>query len=240
MTRENDYFVTLGKRREIARNKYNADLFVSVHADAATDTRARGASVFALSRRGATSTMAENLAKLDNESDIIGGVKLADKDDDVTKVRVDLAMEGSMDYSLKVGKQVLDQLSSVTPLHSQNVEQAGFMVLKNLDVPSILVETGFISNPAQEKQLASRAYQHKIAASIAAGVERYFSDHPPPNTHYAQQEKPGRITEHKIQRGESLSTIAGKYAVSQSALRAANQLRNDHIEIGQVLRIPQS
>ncbi|MFZ5605222.1 MAG: N-acetylmuramoyl-L-alanine amidase, partial [Pseudomonadota bacterium] len=153
LVRNGDYFLPLASRREIARKKHKADLFVSIHADAAHNRKARGASVFALSRSGATSTLARVLAEKENESDLIGGVSLDDKDEMLASVLADLAMEGSMEHSLKVGNMVLGEVGRHTPLHSRRVEQAGFAVLKSADIPSILVETGFISNPSEEANL---------------------------------------------------------------------------------------
>lgn len=184
LTRKSDVFLPLKTRRDIAR-KAQADLMVSVHADAFEDRSATGGSVFALSNRGATSTMAAFLADSENQSDAIGGVSVEGKDDDLVKVLTDLSLSATMDSSLRIGKQVLDSLSGVTHLHSERVEQAAFVVLKSPDTPSILVETGFVSNPGEAKHLASSEYQQRVARAIFAGINRYFTRNPPPNTYLA-------------------------------------------------------
>jgi N-acetylmuramoyl-L-alanine amidase len=181
LTRSGDYFVELQKRRDLARDM-KADLFISVHADSFSDPSAYGASVFALSRKGATSEMARFLAQRENDSDLIGrvgGVSLDDKDAQLAGVLVDLSMTATVNSSLQVGSHVLSSISSIAPLHAKHVEQAGFVVLKSPDVPSILVETGFISNTAESRKLASAAYRGKMAQAIFNGVRRYFAQHPP-------------------------------------------------------------
>ena len=241
LTRKGDYFLKLNTRRELARKKYKADLFVSIHADAFHNRNAKGASVFALSRKGATSTLARILAEKENQSDLVGGVKLEDKDDHLAMVLADLSMEGSMEHSLRAGKYVLKQMGGVARLHKKHVEQAGFVVLKSPDIPSLLIETGFISNPTEEKNLKSKWYQRKLAKSIATGIYSYFGDHPPPGTYVALQKFDNdRFKSHKISSGETLSQIAERYSVSTSRLREANRLKGDVIQVGQVLRIPHS
>ncbi len=158
---------------------------MSVHADAFTDSSARGGSVFALSDRGATSTMAGFLAAEANKSDQIGGVSTAGKNDDLVKVLADLSMTSSMDASMRIGGKILSEMDSIGNLHSRRVEQAGFMVLKSPDTPSILVETGFISNPGEARLLTSSDYQRRMAHAIFTGIHRYFSQNPPPNTYLA-------------------------------------------------------
>lgn len=184
LTRKGDYFLPLKTRRDLAR-KAQADLMLSIHADAFTDSSARGGSVFALSNRGATSTMAAFLAASENEADAIGGVPIEGKDDDLVKVLADLSLTATMDASMRIGRDVLHSMGGVTRLHAHRVEQAAFVVLKSPDTPSILVETGFISNPVEAKRLASRSYQQQLAKAIFDGVTRYFSQSPPPNTYVA-------------------------------------------------------
>ena len=184
LTRGTDVFIPLKTRAIIAR-KAQADLFVSIHADAFTESSARGGSVFALSDRGATSTMAAFLAAEANKSDQIGGVSTAGKDDDLVKVLADLSLTSSMDASMSVGGKILNAMGNIGRLHSRRVEQAGFMVLKSPDTPSILVETGFISNPQEARELTSRDYQQRMARAIFDGIHRYFSQNPPPNTYLA-------------------------------------------------------
>jgi N-acetylmuramoyl-L-alanine amidase len=184
LTRSSDKFIPLKTRAVIAR-KAQADLFVSIHADAFTSPEARGGSVFALSDRGATSTMAAFLASEANKSDQIGGVSTAGKDDDLVKVLADLSMTSSMDASMRIGGKILSAMGNIGNLHSRRVEQAGFMVLKSPDTPSILVETGFISNPGEARLLTSRDYQRRMANAIFDGIHRHFSQNPPPNTYLA-------------------------------------------------------
>ena len=177
LTRDGDYFIPLHGRVVKAR-RAKADLFVSIHADASPSRDARGSSVFALSERGATSVAARWLAKRENESDLIGGVDLSVKDPYLAKTLLDLSQTASINDSLRLGKDVLRQLRIFNPLHSRLVEQAGFAVLKAPDIPSILVETAFISNPDEERQLDDPAYQEKIAGAIFGGIQRYFSQNP--------------------------------------------------------------
>jgi len=178
MTRDGDYFVPLHVRVDKAR-RAKADLFISIHADAYILPHARGASVFALSERGATSAAASWLARRENDADLIGGVNLDVKDRYLAQTLLDLSQTATISDSLKLGRVVLDELGDINSLHKEHVEQAGFAVLKSPDVPSILVETAFISNPAEEKKLNSGAYQDKIARALLSGIKRYFAEHPP-------------------------------------------------------------
>jgi len=180
MTRSGDYFVILQKRRDLARDM-KADLFISIHADSFTDSTAFGASVFALSRKGATSEMARFLAQRENDSDLVGrvgGVSLEDKDAVLAGVLVDLSMTATVNSSLQLGSSVLNSIAGISPLHAKHVEQAGFVVLKSPDVPSILVETGFISNKKESQKLASPAYRAQMAQAIFSGVKQYLALHP--------------------------------------------------------------
>ncbi len=244
LVRTGDYFIPLRKRTEIARKK-GADLFVSIHADAAPRSAAYGASVFALSDRGATSETARWLADSENRSDLIGGagnVSLGDKDQMLAGVLLDLSMTASLSSSLNVGQKVLSNMGRITPLHKRRVEQAGFMVLKSPDIPSILVETGFISNPSEAKKLQTASHQQSLARSIHSGVRQFFHENPPPGTYVAWLRDSGKIAsaprEHIVRSGESLALLAQRYQVSLTSLRSANNLRNDVIKIGQTLNIP--
>ncbi|MEZ0232864.1 MAG: N-acetylmuramoyl-L-alanine amidase [Methylophilaceae bacterium] len=177
LTRDGDYFIPLHGRVVKAR-KLQSDLFVSIHADAFIRPDARGSSVFALSESGATSASARYLAKKENESDLIGGVSLDNKDPYLARTLLDLSQTATINDSLKLGKAVLGNISEINTLHKGSVEQAGFAVLKSPDIPSILVETAFISNPEEERKLNDEAYQHKLVGSILSGIKKYFATNP--------------------------------------------------------------
>jgi N-acetylmuramoyl-L-alanine amidase len=178
LTRDGDYFIPLHERVNKAR-KVQADLFVSIHADAFIKPHARGSSVFALSEKGATSAAAKWLAKNENDADLIGGVNIAVKDVYLKQTLLDLSQTAQISDSLKLGKAVLEEIGGINQLHKPQVEQAGFAVLKAPDIPSILVETAFISNPDEEKRLVDEAYQDKMATAIVMGIKRYFDKNPP-------------------------------------------------------------
>jgi len=178
LTRDGDYFLPLADRVEKAR-KLRADLFVSIHADSFVRRDARGSSVFALSERRATSEAARWLARKENEADLIGGVNLDVKDRYLAQTLLDLSQTATIDHSLRLGDSVLKRLAGVNTLHRGRVEQASFAVLKAPDVPSILVETAFISNPQEEKRLNDEAYQDKLARAILEGIKDYVAKHPP-------------------------------------------------------------
>ena len=177
LIRDGDYFIPLGDRIAKAR-KVNADLFISIHADAFIKKTARGSSVFALSEHGATSAAARWLAKKENEADLIGGVNIAVKDPHLARTLLDLSQTATINDSMKLAKHVLGELGDINDLHRGEVEQAGFAVLKSPDIPSILVETAFISNPSEERRLNDEGYQMKIANAILGGVKRYFAQNP--------------------------------------------------------------
>jgi N-acetylmuramoyl-L-alanine amidase len=246
LTRTGDYFIPLRKRTEIARAK-GADLFVSIHADAAPSRAAFGASVFALSERGATSETARWLADSENRSDLIGGagaVSLDDKDRMLAGVLLDLSMTASLSSSLNVGQKVLTNIGRVTSLHKSRVEQAGFMVLKSPDIPSILVETGFISNNAEAAKLSAASHQQALARSINSGVKQFFQQNPPQGTYIAWLRDNGKLAQgprnHVVRSGETLAMLAARYDMSPAALRNANDLKTDELRIGQDLKIPSS
>ena len=241
LVRSGDYYIPLRKRTAIARER-RADMFISIHADAFHKSSANGASVFALSHRGATSETASYLAQRENRADLIGGagsVSLDDKDKMLASVLLDLSMTATLSSSLDAGSEVLKEVGSIARLHKKRVEQAGFVVLKSPDIPSILVETGFISNPDEAKKLASSRYQQKIAKAIFTGVSRYFKTNPPAGTLLAAQ---GNAQEqvYVITRGDTLSGIAHRHKVSVKQLLTHNGLKNTHIRIGQRLKIPAS
>lgn len=257
LVRNSDQFIRLRDRMQTAR-KQNADLFVSIHADAFSDHRARGSSVFVVSDRGASSEMARILADQENAADLVGGVSLNDKDELLKSVLLDLSKAASIEASMSVAGNVLGELKQIGNVHKKSVQQAGFMVLKSPDVPSILVETAFISNPAEERQLRDGGHQQKLALAIMKGVRAYFRDNPPPGTVMAKRndardsdgERATRVAsrntstasvpvkKHVIKPGETLSSLAERYAVSLQSLRVANSLNDDRLLVGKVLQIP--
>ncbi|KZZ36915.1 N-acetylmuramoyl-L-alanine amidase, partial [Oleiphilus sp. HI0117] len=258
LTRERDYYIGLRKRTRIAR-KHNTDLLVSIHADAFKKAQAHGASVFALSNRGATSETARWLAQKENSADLIGGVggvSLEDKDDVLASVLLDLSSTASLKASLGVGSKVLSSMGNVARLHKRSVQQAGFVVLKSPDIPSILVETGFISNPAESKRLKSSKYQRKMAKAIKGGILAYFNDAPPPGTLLAwnkggnsvvnqsvaqsTKSKATNFKKYVVRKGDTLSHIAMRNDVSLTELRRLNRLRSDNVWVGQRLSLPSS
>ena len=238
LIRSGDYYVSLKGRRDLAR-KRQADLFISIHADAFKRKEAHGASVYALSTRGATSTAAGYLAQRENAADLVGGVSLSDKDDVLAGVLADLSMTSTLDTSLKLGSVVLGKVDGVARLHKQQVEQAGFAVLKSPDIPSILVETGFISNPEESRKLVSSSYQKKMARAIHAGIKDWFLAHPPSGTLIAWQKQQGG-RQYTIARGDTLSGIAQRFRVSLADLKSYNSISGSgsSIKIGQKLLIP--
>lgn len=239
LIRDSDTYVDHRERMAIARRS-NADLFVSIHADAVTDRRARGASVYVLSMKGASDEAAMRLAQRENASDLIGGVSLADKDAVLASVLLDLSQNAALGASLEVGDHVIKELARVGAMHRRTVQHAGFIVLKSPDVPSILVETAFISNPDEEAKLKSDAHRRNLATAILAGVRNYFYTNPPPDSQIALalERSPERQVEYVITRGDTLSEIAQRYNVSMTAIRAANELSSDTLRVGQTLRIP--
>ena len=242
LVRDGDYYIPLRKRTDLARER-RADLFVSIHADAFHKPQANGASVFALSQRGATSETAQYLANKENRADLIGGagsVSLEDKDALLASVLLDLSMTATLSSSLDVGREVVNQLGGVTRLHKKHVEQAGFVVLKSPDIPSILVETGFISNPGEARKLKQSSYQLQMAQAIFTGIDRYFTDHPPMGTWIANNRVLGSDRDYIIARGDTLSGIAMKYNVTVDQLLRYNKLSSSQIRIGQKIKIPAS
>jgi len=239
LVRSGDYYVAHRDRVNFGR-KRGADLFVSIHADAFTRKDARGAGVYAVSTRGATSETARFLAQRENESDLIGGagsLNLGDKDDTLAGVLLDLSMTATMNASLDIGASVLSQLGSVTHLHKKRVEQANFAVLRSPDVPSILVETGFITNPQESKRLRDPKFQRKLAQKISDGIVAHFSSRPPAGTWLAANQD-AKERRHVIARGETLSGIAARYKISVAALKKANGINTSIIRVGQTLSIP--
>ncbi len=233
LTRRGDYYVGLRKRLALAR-EYKADIFISIHADAFLNRRSRGASVYSLSQRGATSEAARWIAASENHSEL-GGVDLSDLDDDngmVRSVLIDLSQTATISASLTLGQKVLSDLNTIAKLHHDDVEQARFVVLKSPDIPSILVETGFISNSSEERLLASGGYQRKLANSILKGLTHYFKEHPPRDSAMAHRSQTYRVV-----RGDTLSGIAHKFKISMVSLKQSNKLNSARLSIGQTLEV---
>ncbi len=239
LVRNGDYYVDHRQRMETAR-RHKADLFLSVHADAVRDRRPKGTSVYVLSLKGASDEAAKLLAERENASDMVGGVSLADKDAVLASVLLDLSQNAALSASLDVGDEVIGELARLGPVHRRNVQQAGLLVLKSPDIPSILVETGFISNPTEEKNLRNGAHQDKLATAILAGIRKYFHANPPQDTQLALnvRRQPADPIQHVITRGDTLSQIAQRYNVSAAEIKTANKLSSDRVRVGQTLRIP--
>ncbi len=235
MIRNGDRFMKLRDRIKKAHD-HKADLFISIHADASPDKRTRGSSVYVLSQNGASSEFARILAERENSADLVGGVSLDDKDELLASVLLDLSQSATIEASMDLAGDVMNELKRIGRLRRERIEQAGFAVLKSPDIPSVLVETAFISNPSEEKKLRTKAHQKKLAEAMMRGIRGYFRDNAPPGTHLAALKRNKYI----IQSGDTLSEIAEQYRVSVSELRAANGLRDDRLRIGQTLLIPVS
>ena len=235
MVRTGDYFLPLQTRYQRAREA-GADLFLSIHADAFRDFRVRGSSVYILSRSGASSQAARLLAQRENKADLIGGVPLNEADDMLSSVLLDLSQSAALEYSEDAAEQLLRQLGSVGRVHRNNVERANFVVLRAPDVPSVLIEVGFISNPQDEQALNTPQHRGQIAQAIANGVRYHFLRNAPPGTWFAANRNGSQ--QHVVQRGDTLGVIAQRYQVSVSQLRAVNNINGDVIHPGAVLLIP--
>ncbi len=237
LIRDGDYYIGLRKRFLRAKHE-RADVFVSIHADAMPGRRiAYGSSVYALSEKGATSAFASALADRENYADLVGGVSLNDKTDDVRRTLLDLSTDKQIEHSLQLGDDVLAELARIGRVHLSRPAQASFAVLKSPDIPSILVETAFISSPIEEKQLRDSTYQQRIAAAILKGVKRYLAREgrgaPMP-----QQVVSDMPREHVVQVGETLGSIARQYNINLEVLRFLNNLTESEVPIGFRLRLP--
>ncbi len=238
LVRDSDVFLPLEQRYRKAREA-QADLFISLHADAAHNRAASGASVYVLSLRGASSEAARWLADQENASDLVGGVELDARDKNLAAVLLDLSQNATMRVSDDVAAQVLAALKGVGKAHKPNVERANFVVLRSPDVPSMLVETGFISNPGEETKLKDPKYRERMATAITDGVRGYFSLQAPPGTWYAaRQGQFGGSRQHVVGRGETLSLIAARHGVPMASIRAANRMKSDTVRLGERLTIP--
>jgi len=235
LTRKNDRYMRLRDRIHKARD-YHADMMISLHADSFPDPRARGSSIYALSVDGATSETAKLLAEKENAADMLfGDVNLAVEDEMVKEVLFDLSLTGNIQSSLDIGDEILKQIKHVNRVHKKQVQQAGFAVLKAPNIPSVLLEAAFISNPREEKNLKSSAHQKKVANAVSKGVANYFARKAPPGTWLSAS-----AAEYKVRSGDTLDSIAKKYKTSIENLRARNAMYTSNLNAGQVLKIPVS
>ena len=240
MIRTGDYYLAHRQRTQRAR-EVQANLFVSIHADAFKSPEVDGASVYTLSDRGASSETARWLAASENASDMIGGVAedvvSGEQEDYLLQTILEVSMDANRSASIEVGEDVLGRMGRITDLHKKRVEQAGFLVLKSPDMPSILVETGFISNPSEARKLSSASYQEKMADALFEGIRTYMSRRAPEGTLLAWQREQGG-QRYTIARGDTLSGIAVRYGTSARRIREVNGLSGDQIRVGQVITIP--
>jgi N-acetylmuramoyl-L-alanine amidase len=263
LTRTGDYYIPLRERTRKARDA-NADLFISIHADAFKNSKAHGSSVFVLSERGASSEESRYLAQKENEADLVGGVSLDDKDDHVAMTLLDLSMTATRGSSLAAGKSILGRMGKISRLHKKRVEEAAFMVLKAPDIPALLIETGFISNPGEAKKLATSRYQKKMAREIFKGLTQYFYKEPPEGSYVAWKKSGGKskvatakstskkstkqnsskpsskTKRYTIRRGDTLSDIAVKNRTTVANIRRLNGIKNNSIQVGQKIKLPAS
>lgn len=239
LTRDRDEFIPLRGRMERAR-AVSADLFISVHADAVYNREVQGGSVYVLNEKGATDEAARRLAARENAADLIGGVSLRTKDPVLASVLMDLSQNAALSSSIEVADEILRQMARVGTVRKPQVMQAPFMVLKSPDVPSVLIETAYISNPEEERRLDSNEYRGRLATAIFTGVREYFYRNPPRGSLVADlgRQQPAESVEHVIRRGETLGDLASRYNVSIRRIRDANRLHSDRLAPGQVLRIP--
>ena len=241
LVRDGDYFVSHRKRMQIAHDA-RADFFISIHADAYRDASAKGATVYVLSDKGASDEAALLLAQRENASDLIGGVSLSDKDQMLARVLLDLSQSAALNASMSAGQRLIRRMSAVTPMRRRDVQQAPFLVLKSPDIPSVLVETAYISNPREEASLRSPKYQAALATALRQGIVDYFVANPPQGSYMASNPPAEALdpVRHVIARGETLSGIAQRYRVSSADIRRTNSLRTDVLRVGQVLTIPRN
>lgn len=239
LTRSGDYFVTHRKRMEIA-HAASADFFISIHADAYRDSSAKGSTVYVLSEKGATDEAALLLAQRENASDLIGGVSLAEMDTTLARVLLDLSQNAALSASIAAGQRLIKRMAAVGTMRRVQVQQAPFLVLKSPDIPSVLVETAYISNPREEAALRSPQHQAALAKSLRDGIVDYFAANPPQGSYFALNtvERAPQTVRHVITRGETLSGIAERYRVSPAVLRRSNSLKTDQVRVGQILMIP--
>ena len=237
LTRKGDYFVPLAKRVKLSNQKYHADFFVSVHADSAGRTSARGASVYVLGKRGVNKTLSLYLSEQEQAGNALGNQNSAQLSS-LNKVLADLSLDGSMSHSVLAARTILDELSRVTQMHSKKVKHNNFQVLRNPYMPALLVETGFISNRKDEQLLQNIRHQNKLSQAIAKGIVSYFKKQPPPGTYFSSL-RDNPVVIHIVKSNEFLSTIAKKYNTSVAEIKKTNKLKSDTIHIDQKLTITQ-
>ncbi|MEI5639507.1 MULTISPECIES: N-acetylmuramoyl-L-alanine amidase [unclassified Pseudoalteromonas] len=242
LIRTGDYYLKLNTRTAKARER-KADFFVSIHADAFTSPQPRGASVWVLSLRRANSEIGKWLEDKEKHSQLLGGaadlIKDTANEKYLAKALLDMSMEHSMKTGFEVAEEVVKGLRKVAKMHKKRPQAANFGVLKSPDIPSILVETGFISNPQEEKLLTSPHYQERLARAIFGSIKGYYEKHPPDNSLFARL-KSNKPVRHKVKSGESLSVLASRYGITVRELKRANNLKNNTLYIGQVLTIPKA
>ena len=242
LIREGDYYVGLREQVQMA-HKQNADLFIAIHADAHSNSGAQGSTIYALSRNGATSEQARRLAEKENGADLIGGVgsvSLGDKDEVLASVLIDLSMTATVATSLDIGDRIISSLGQVTHMRRTNVEQAAFVVLKSADIPSLLIESGYVTNPRDAKNLNSPTWRKNFAAALVNGISTWFHERPPRGTWVAWQKQNGGQNpgSYIVKRGDTLSEIAERFGLSMADLKSANNLSSNSIQVGQSLSIP--
>ena len=239
LIRDSDRYVYLKDRLQVA-HEVQADLFISIHADSNPNRKVEGATVYSIQTGRAASETAKRLADRENAGELIGGIRLADEDAVLARVLLELSQNISISKSIAFGERVIDRLASVTTMHKTTVEQGNFIVLTSPDIPSVLIETAFLSNPREESNLRDSTYQQVLAQAMFAGILDYFRTNSPSDSYLAhnpplEQRTPIR---HVISRGETLSQIAERYRISLRELRRSNAINGDVIRIGQVLTIP--
>lgn len=243
MIRQGDYYVRLQQRPQLARQN-RADIFLSIHADSFSTSRAEGVTVYALSQTIAEDENIRRVAEKENSADLLGGVSgdtsLKNFEDDLALTLLDLSMAWSIEQSVAAGSYILNAMGSVARLRRDVPQQGNLWVLRSPDIPSLLIETGYLSNPTEARRLTSADYQRRLADAIVQGVMNYFYERPPEGTLVAWQKanNQGPDRQYVVQRGDSLSLIAQRHNVNVAQLRAANNLRGDIVQLGQTLTIP--
>jgi len=240
--RDGDYYIGLRERTKLAYQS-KADLYIAIHADAHTNSSAQGSTIYALSRHGATSEQAQRLADKENSADLIGGVgsvSLSDKDEVLASVLIDLSMTATVATSLEIGDRLIGSLGDVIRMRRKNVEQAAFVELKQADIPSLLIEAGYITNPNDAKNLDSPVWRKRFAGALAEGITEWFHERPPRGSWVAWHKENGGLapSTYTVKRGDTLSQIAERQHVSLALLKSANNLSSNTIRVGQILKLP--